>query len=56
VTGEGTLAMNGVYMTTEIFVQCKSLDMGTTGDIASESTFVALGVLTSGGVSVKPQV
>jgi hypothetical protein len=48
--------MNGIYMATEIFVQCKSLGMSTAGDITLESTLVALGVLTSGGVSVKFQI
>jgi hypothetical protein len=47
VTGEGTLAMNGIYMTTKILLESKSLSIGTAGDVTSESSLVALGMLTT---------
>jgi hypothetical protein len=56
VTGEGTFAVNGIYMATEIFVQCEPYGMFTASDITRERTLVALGVFTSSGVSVKSQV
>lgn len=44
VTGEGTFAVNGIYMATEIFVQCEPYGMFTASDITRERTLVALGV------------
>jgi hypothetical protein len=53
VTSEGTLAMDGIYVATEILVQGKSLSISAAGDSTPESTLVALGVLTLEVVSVR---
>jgi hypothetical protein len=53
VAGEGTLAMDGIYMATEILVQGKSLSMGTACDSTPESTLVALVMLTLEAVSIR---
>lgn len=53
VTGERALAMNSIYVTTEIFAQCKSLSMRAASNVTLERTIMAFGVLTSKRESVR---
>jgi len=44
MTSESTFPMNSILMAVEIFLQCKSLGMYATGNIALERAFVDLQV------------
>lgn len=53
MTSEGTFPVNSIDMAAEIFLQCKSLDMCATGNVALERALVDLQVFTTNGVNIE---